>query len=136
MRMGPSTLDTISVSLTRSGESVLFLQVDRDGRCKRVGDGAPGSSADYVSSVVGPEVFLALQKVVPPELFERSGCFALPEPVGDEMLLSIRFFGARQQHVVEFQYGADSAPPPATVQHFVSMAVALTDEWYLQDMES
>lgn len=46
------------------------------------------------------------------------------------MVLSIRLIAEGAQQVLELQYGADSAPPPEDVQSFVSMALALTDDWY------
>ena len=126
----------IGISLSRAGESLLFLQVSRDGRIKRLGDGTKAGPRHYVIGKGKPGLFLAVCEGLSAELLARSGRLALPDPTGDEMVLSIRLTSAGKQQVLEMQYGANSAPPPEDVQRFVSMAVTLTDDWYKANLGS
>jgi len=134
--MKPGELLGIGISLSRAGRSILFLQVSRDGRIKRLGDGTMTGPVHYLSGKSKPEIFPAVCKGLPAELHTKSGTLALPEPAGDAMVLTIRLTSAGKQQVLEMRYGADSASPPAAVQHFVSMAVTLTDDWYKSMLDS
>lgn len=121
---------SIGLSLSRAGEMLLVLELDRDGGLARSGDGTIGGPRRYARGTGLPECFLAVEDELTSELLARSGQLVLPDSTGDEMVLEIRLAGDSGNQVLRLEYGADSLQPPEDVQRLVSTAVSVTDDWY------
>ena len=123
-------VDTILVSLDVGDTPALFVLLSSDGSINRIGDGSIGGDQDMFIGVTREPLFQRLRDKIAESFLEHAVSYELPDRVGSDCTLSIRFIAGGQETGLIFKYGSESEGPPQDVYDFVRAAVDVTGPWH------
>jgi hypothetical protein len=130
----PDTIDTISIEMTVDDRPALLLTLASDGGVRRMGSGDGPADGQAYEGLIGPAVFESLRDGVTEELLARAGRYSDSSGKGAPAMLTLTFRAGAEDTGLEFRYGSDSQGPPPPVTDLVRTAVAMTDDWYGQQV--
>lgn len=135
--MRKTDIQKFRIDIISGSASALSMMVCRDGTLGRQGSGKlPADEASVLGAGDG-SIFSSLIGMLDERVFDHADVYDHPRKIGVPVTYSIVFLGRDQDTAVfEFRFGSETADVGELLpffDSFISQAVALTNDWYVEE---